>query len=148
MNKTKTVALRTSRRLPPASLPPSHSQPAQKTPNGLPLGCRHWNPSIAKLWCFASRKSSRCRKYPQSQEHRYLQLLQESIEASQPCGLNSGKNIMRADIHEQFQRLIDESLAGGITAEKERALRDHLHNCAPCQEYLSASNRVITSLSG
>src|SRR6201999_1585315 len=59
--------------------------------------------------------------------------------------------IMRTDIHGQFQRLheefqslIDESLAGGITAEKERLLRDHLHDCGLCTEYLSASNRVIS----
>ena len=50
--------------------------------------------------------------------------------------------------HESFQHMIDESLAGGISAEREKSLRDHLHTCAPCQEYLSASNRVIASLEG
>jgi len=55
---------------------------------------------------------------------------------------------MRADVHEEFQRLIDESLAAGITPEKERSLLEHLHACAPCQEYLETSNRVIATLSG
>src|ERR1700683_3359492 len=50
--------------------------------------------------------------------------------------------------HESFQHMIDESLAGAISAEKERSLREHLDTCAPCQEYLSASNRVIASLGG
>ena len=50
--------------------------------------------------------------------------------------------------HESFQHLIDESLAGAISAEKERFLREHLDTCAPCQEYLSASNRVIAGLGG
>jgi hypothetical protein len=50
--------------------------------------------------------------------------------------------------HERFQRMIDESLAGAISAEKEQSLREHLATCAPCLEYLSASNRVIAGLSG
>jgi hypothetical protein len=55
---------------------------------------------------------------------------------------------MNIDHHESFQHMIDESLAGGISAEREQSLRDHLHTCAPCQEYLSASNRVIAGLGG
>jgi hypothetical protein len=55
---------------------------------------------------------------------------------------------MNIDHHESFQRMIDESLAGAISAEKERSLREHLSTCAPCLEYLSASNRVIAGLSG
>ena len=55
---------------------------------------------------------------------------------------------MNIDHHESFQRMIDESLAGAISAEKEQSLREHLATCAPCQEYLSASNRVIAGLSG
>jgi Putative zinc-finger len=50
--------------------------------------------------------------------------------------------------HENFQRMIDESLAGAISAEKEQSLREHLSTCAPCLEYLRANNRVIASLSG
>jgi hypothetical protein len=50
--------------------------------------------------------------------------------------------------HENFQRMIDESLAGGLSAEREKSLRDHLHTCAPCQAYLSASNKVIAGLGG
>ena len=55
---------------------------------------------------------------------------------------------MNIDQHDSFQRMIDESLAGTISAEKEQSLREHLSTCAPCLEYLSASNRVIAGLSG
>lgn len=55
---------------------------------------------------------------------------------------------MILDHHESFQRMIDESLAGAISAEKEQSLREHLATCAPCLEYLSTSNRVIAGLSG
>ena len=55
---------------------------------------------------------------------------------------------MIIDHHDSFQRMIDESLAGAISAEKEQSLREHLATCAPCLEYLSASNRVIAGLSG
>jgi anti-sigma factor RsiW len=55
---------------------------------------------------------------------------------------------MNIDHHESFQHMIDESLAGAISAERERSLREHLDTCAPCQEYLRASNRVIASLGG
>jgi hypothetical protein len=55
---------------------------------------------------------------------------------------------MNTDHHESFQRMIDESLAGALSVEKEQSLREHLAICAPCQEYLSASNRVIAGLSG
>ena len=55
---------------------------------------------------------------------------------------------MNIDFHESFQRMVDESLAGVISAEKEQSLREHLSTCVPCQEYLSASNRVISGLSG
>jgi anti-sigma factor RsiW len=50
--------------------------------------------------------------------------------------------------HESFQRMIDESLAGAISADKEQSLREHLATCALCKEYLGASNRVIASLNG
>ena len=55
---------------------------------------------------------------------------------------------MNIDHHERFQHMIDESLAGGISAEREQSLREHLDTCALCQEYLSASNRVIAGLGG
>ena len=55
---------------------------------------------------------------------------------------------MNIDHHETFQHMIDESLAGAISAEREQSLREHLGTCAPCQEYLSASNRVIAGLGG
>ena len=55
---------------------------------------------------------------------------------------------MIPDRHDSFQRMIDESLAGAISAEKEQSLREHLATCTPCLEYLSANNRVIAGLSG
>jgi len=55
---------------------------------------------------------------------------------------------MNSNFHESFQRMVDESLAGTISAEKQQSLREHLSTCVPCQEYLSASNRVIAGLSG
>jgi hypothetical protein len=55
---------------------------------------------------------------------------------------------MNTDHHESFQRMIDESLAGAISAEREQSLCEHLDTCVPCQEYLSASDRVIAGLGG
>jgi len=55
---------------------------------------------------------------------------------------------MNVDHHESFQHMIDESLAGGISAAREQSLREHLDTCVPCQEYLSASNKVIAGLGG
>ncbi|WP_263384527.1 zf-HC2 domain-containing protein [Granulicella arctica] len=55
---------------------------------------------------------------------------------------------MNIDHHETFQRMIDESLAGALSAENEQSLREHLSTCATCREYLSASNRIIAGLSG
>ncbi len=55
---------------------------------------------------------------------------------------------MNVDFHERFQRMVDESLAGNIAVEKQQSLREHLATCVPCQEYLNASNRVISGLSG
>ena len=55
---------------------------------------------------------------------------------------------MNIDHNDTFQRMIDESLAGVLSAEKEQSLREHLSTCATCREYLSASNRVIAGLSG
>jgi len=59
-----------------------------------------------------------------------------------------GITSMNIDQHENFQHMIDESLAGGVSAEREQFLREHLDTCAPCQEYLSASIRVIAGLGG
>jgi anti-sigma factor RsiW len=53
---------------------------------------------------------------------------------------------MNIEDHTTFRHMLDESLAGAISAEREESLRDHLETCAPCQEYLSASNRVIAGL--
>jgi len=55
---------------------------------------------------------------------------------------------MNLDDHESFQRMIDQNLAGAISAEREQFLREHLSTCAPCKQYLDASNRVIAGLSG
>jgi hypothetical protein len=55
---------------------------------------------------------------------------------------------MKLDHHETFRHMIDENLAGGNSADREQSLRQHLDTCAPCQEYLDASNRVIAGLGG
>ncbi len=55
---------------------------------------------------------------------------------------------MGSDRHESFQHMIDETLAGGIPVQQDRSLREHLQSCAPCQEYLASSNRVIAGLGG
>jgi hypothetical protein len=55
---------------------------------------------------------------------------------------------MNIDHHGTFQRMIDESLAGVLSAEKEQSLRAHLSTCAACREYFSANNRVVAGLSG
>jgi hypothetical protein len=55
---------------------------------------------------------------------------------------------MNIDHHDTFRRMIDESLAGVLSAEKEHSLRAHLSTCAACGQYLSASNRVIAGLGG
>ena len=55
---------------------------------------------------------------------------------------------MKTEHHENFQRMIDESLAGVLSAGKQPSLREHLATCAACRQYLSASNRVIAGLSG
>lgn len=55
---------------------------------------------------------------------------------------------MNIDNHENFRHLIDESLVGRLSAEREQSLRDHLDRCAACQEYVSANNRVIAGLGG
>jgi hypothetical protein len=53
---------------------------------------------------------------------------------------------MGSDSHERFRHMIDETLAGPV--QEEQSLREHLQVCAPCQEYLAATNRVIAGLGG
>jgi hypothetical protein len=55
---------------------------------------------------------------------------------------------MNIDNHDNFRRMVDESLVGGLSHEKEQSLRQHLDTCVPCQRYLSASSRIIAGLSG
>jgi predicted anti-sigma-YlaC factor YlaD len=55
---------------------------------------------------------------------------------------------MKADGHETIRHVIDKSLAGEASPQEERSLREHLRDCAQCQEYLSGSSRVIASLGG
>ncbi len=55
---------------------------------------------------------------------------------------------MKADGHETIRHVIDKSLAGEASLQEERSLREHLQDCAQCQEYLSGSSRVIASLGG
>ncbi|HEX4022762.1 MAG TPA: zf-HC2 domain-containing protein [Acidobacteriaceae bacterium] len=54
---------------------------------------------------------------------------------------------MQADGHETMRHGIDKTLAGEASPQEEQALREHLRDCAACQEYLNASTRVIASLS-
>ena len=53
---------------------------------------------------------------------------------------------MGSDGHERFRHMIDESVAGPV--QEEQSLREHLQACAPCQEYLAATHRVIAGLGG
>ncbi len=53
---------------------------------------------------------------------------------------------MPIDDHQAIRRMIDSSLAGVTLREEERALGEHLADCAPCKQYLKSSQRVIGSL--
>ena len=55
---------------------------------------------------------------------------------------------MRAERHEQFEQMIDRSLAGAGTPEEEISVEEHVGVCASCQEYLSASRRAVAGLHG
>jgi anti-sigma factor RsiW len=55
---------------------------------------------------------------------------------------------MNPHLHESFQHMIDESLAGSLSPESERSLRAHLDTCGKCQQYLCAGNRAIAGLAG
>jgi hypothetical protein len=55
---------------------------------------------------------------------------------------------MNIEYHESFHHMIDESLAGAISVQRQQALREHLDTCAPCRQYLNGSNRVIAGLGG
>ena len=53
---------------------------------------------------------------------------------------------MKTDHHATMRNLIDKTLVGDATPQQEQSLRQHLPACAECQEYLSASTRVIAGL--
>jgi anti-sigma factor RsiW len=55
---------------------------------------------------------------------------------------------MQADLHNTMRHLIDKSLAGEASPEQQRALREHLGACAPCESYASEGRRAIAALSG
>jgi anti-sigma factor RsiW len=55
---------------------------------------------------------------------------------------------MSSEHHDVFQQRIDRSLAGGLSPQEERSLQEHLDSCAECEQYLSASSQVISSLNG
>ena len=81
-------------------------------------------------------------------ERRSLPSPPEFMKDWQRYGRSLRETQHEYDHHDTFQRMIDESLAGILSAEKEQSLREHLSTCATCTEYLSASNRVIAGLSG
>jgi hypothetical protein len=54
---------------------------------------------------------------------------------------------MQANRHEQTA-LIDKLLAGAITPQEERSLREHLRDCLTCQQHMDASQRAISGLAG
>jgi hypothetical protein len=54
---------------------------------------------------------------------------------------------MQTERHQEMN-LIDKLLAGDASQSEERKLRDHLRECALCQQYMDASNRAVTGLSG
>ena len=53
---------------------------------------------------------------------------------------------MKPDRHEEFQKMIDESLTLGTPATDNPSLREHLQSCTLCQGYLDANSRVIANL--
>ncbi|MFZ0519081.1 MAG: hypothetical protein WBG23_00225 [Acidobacteriaceae bacterium] len=53
---------------------------------------------------------------------------------------------MQTDSHESICRLIDKSLAGGVSGHEEQSLRQHLLTCDACRQYLDVSNRAIAGL--
>lgn len=55
---------------------------------------------------------------------------------------------MSSDHHDIFRQKIDQALAGETTPQDQESLREHLHSCVQCQDYLSAGTRAIASLSG
>lgn len=55
---------------------------------------------------------------------------------------------MSPDLHDVFRRKIDQALADEVSPQDQESLREHLHSCAKCRDYLSSCNRAIASLSG
>lgn len=55
---------------------------------------------------------------------------------------------MQTDRHQSICKLIDKSLAGDVSSQEEKSLRQHLLACAACKQYLDTSNRAIAGLKG
>jgi hypothetical protein len=55
---------------------------------------------------------------------------------------------VQVDRHQEIRHIIDRSLVGGVSRQEEQTLGEHFLTCAPCQEYLNASQRAIASLGG
>jgi predicted anti-sigma-YlaC factor YlaD len=53
---------------------------------------------------------------------------------------------MQTDPHRSIRHIIDRSLAGEISPTEQHSLREHLHECAPCQKYADDSSRAIAAL--
>jgi hypothetical protein len=55
---------------------------------------------------------------------------------------------MQTDLHASVRNIIDQSLAGAsLDPQARQTLREHLHTCAACTQYLEASNCAIAALS-
>ena len=50
--------------------------------------------------------------------------------------------------HEAMQQMIDRSLAGDATVEEQQLLREHLRDCAGCQQYTDDGRRAIAGIGG
>ncbi|MGA8939461.1 MAG: zf-HC2 domain-containing protein [Acidobacteriaceae bacterium] len=55
---------------------------------------------------------------------------------------------MSAEVHGSFRELMDRRLAGDVSAEEERALGEHLAECADCAAHMEAGRRAVAGLNG
>lgn len=55
---------------------------------------------------------------------------------------------MHTDRHNAMREIVDRSLAGEASAEEQQRLREHLRECAACQQYAEDGRRAIAGLGG